>query len=340
AGQIFESIEKDFDYKNGGNFSELENLIDNIKEYKLVYWFADVPNEKPKLINDVKRRNKACVLVTSKRNIEGKYTFPDLVYHSLGIKSNLLLEFTKKDNRYRGRVIDPLGNVFLDYNTDFDLVGKVLDKRANELLSYSRVPSMNIVEGVEIPNKKEFFEITKEYGVVFHDLIHAHPEAVNRFFGNASFRCEGGFPSFKSNDMIFVSERNMDKRKINKNSFVGVKSGFPVRYFGEKKPSVDTPIQTKLYDYYKNINYMLHSHVYVSNAPFTKRVIPCGAIEEFYEIAEVFPDKNNVNFSVNLRGHGSLVLADSVEYLKEIQYIARETPEIVPDYEKSLVRFT
>ena len=49
-------------------------------------------------------------------------------------------------------------------------------------------------------------------------------------------------------------------------------------YYGEK-PSVDTPIQIKLFNYYHNVNYMVHGHVYVDNAKMTEHKIPlwlCG----------------------------------------------------------------
>ena len=317
---------------NGGSFSELENILRQAEDAQLIYWFADVPNDKVKLVKEIKQRNKACVLVTSKRNTEGKYAFEDLIYRALDIKSNLLVEFTKPGNRYMGRVIDPLGNVFLDHNEDFTLVGKVLRKRVDELMSFTRISSDNAGSAVEIPDEKEFFKTVKEYAGVFHNLVHAHSDAANRFFGNASFRCERGFPSYRSGSLIFVSRRNVDKRFIDKGAFVGVKAEIPIRYFGDIKPSVDTPIQIKLYNFYPKVKFMLHSHVYVNDAPFTERVLPCGAVEEADEIARVFPDRNSVNFSVNLKGHGSLVLADATMHIKDVSYIPRGTPEVHKEY--------
>ncbi len=150
------------------------------------------------------------------------------------------------------------------------------------------------------------------------------------------FTCESGFPSFKHDGFIFVSRRNVDKRGIGKDAFVPVQLEVPVKYHGNDKPSVDTPIQVKLYNYYLNVGYMLHSHAYVDGAPFTERIIPCGALEEVDEITSTVPDRYKVNFSVNLRGHGSLVLVDGVENLREVPYVAREMPEIHADYAKDL----
>lgn len=333
ANEVFANLHQDnFDFVNGGNVSQLEDIIHHIKDFQLIYWFANVSNDEPKLVREIKRINSECILVTSKRNVEKKYDFADLIYHSLNIKSNLAVEITQQQEKYLGRVFDPLGNVFLDHTSNFGLVGKVLEKRTNELLSFTRMPSANSGEKIEAPNDEEFFSIVRTYGEVFHKLVHANPELVHRFFGNASFRCEKGFPSFRKDNLIYVSRRNVDKRDLGKESFVAVQNSLPLNYFGHQKPSVDTPIQVLLYNFYPNINYMLHSHVYINGAPFTKRVIPCGAVEEATEIKELFPDETKTNFAVNLRGHGSLILARDKKYLQEIDYVPRTQIEVHQNY--------
>ncbi len=338
AQQVFEQVKtENIDYRNGGYFRDLENIIDKIEDYKTVYWFPNVSNEEPKLVEEIKKRNESSILATSKRNIEKKYSFQQVIQHALRIKSNLLLEFSEKDKRYCGRIEDPLGNVFVDYSNDFSLIGKVLNKRVNELKGFTRVHSKNIGKAIQAPDEKEFFDIVKEYGNKFHDLIHPVPEATERFFGNASFRCERGFPSFKKEGNIFVSRRNVDKRSIGRESFVAVEEGLPVKYLGDNKPSVDTPIQLKLYDFYPNVKYMIHSHTYVRNAPFTSRIIPCGAVEEADEIITMLPDSKKTNFSVNLKGHGSIVLVDSVEKLRGINYVPRPMPEVHRKYAKEFI---
>jgi len=320
------------EYHNGGSFAELETIVDRVQEYNTIYWFPDITNDKVKLVKKIKEKNNACVLVTSKRNTEGKYSFADLVHHALGNKSNLFVEITEEGGRYQGRVIDPLGNVFLDHNTDFTLVGKVVAKRANELSRYTRIGSRQIGERKNIPTDNDFFQVIKEYGETFHNLIHAHPDAVNRFFGNASFRCERGFPSFKEGNLIYVSQRNIDKRSISSDGFVALDTTIPVQYYGDRKPSVDSPIQVALYNYYPNVKYMLHGHAYVQGAPFTKNVVLCGALEEAEEIIALFPNPETVNVAVNLKGHGSLLMVNDVRELENIPYVARPTPDIHDDY--------
>jgi hypothetical protein len=326
---IFEAVRgQNYDCINGGNFKDLEKILDSAENYNSIYWFADVPDEKSKIVKKIKVLNKKCILISSKRNL-GKYSFSDLVYHGLNIHSNLMLEFSRSCNHHLGRILDPLGNVFADYSTDFTMIGNVLKKRVDELSNYKRINSSKIDGTLEIPENKEFLSIIKENSEKFHDLIH-HGKETPRFFGNVSFRCESGFPSFKENGFVFVSRRNIDKRIIEKEDFVPVISGNPVKYLGNFKPSVDTPIQLLLYDYYRNVNYMFHSHVYVKDAKFTERIIPCGAVEEFDEIKKIFPDPNLENFSVNLKGHGTIVLAKDLDFLKNTEYVER----IFPEYHK------
>jgi len=334
ADQVFKAINLDADYFNGGTYHDLEQALESINNYNLIFWFADVPNDKPKLIKDIKKRNKKCVLVTSKRNTEGKYSLDDLVYHALNNKSNLFVEISKSknNNRYQGRIVDPLGNIFLDSNDNFTLIGKVLGKRAKELSKYTRIGSKRVEvkeenKKVVIPNEKEFFEIVKNYGERFHELIHVHPNAVNRFLGNASYKKEG---------LIYVSRRNVDKRFIDPESFVLVNhhTKCPVEYFGDKKPSVDTPIQLKLYQFYENVNYMLHGHVYVKDAPMTNNVVPCGAIEEADEVIAKQMDPAAYNFAINLRGHGSILFAKDLDFLKNVKYVPRPWPELHEEFSK------
>jgi len=72
---------------------------------------------------------------------------------------------------------------------------------------------------------------------------------------------------------------------------------------------------------------MIHGHVYVKNALRTINKVPCGALEEFDEIANLFPGNWNTNFVVNLRGHGCLVLAGELSFLKRIELQGRPFPE-------------
>jgi hypothetical protein len=132
-----------------------------------------------------------------------------------------------------------------------------------------------------------------------------------------------------------VSQRNVDKQALTVKNLVPVKYiDDRICYCGENKPSVDTPIQVKLYEKLPYINYMIHSHCYIKNAPFTKRCIPCGGLEEVDEIMEVIENsvcgKDILYFEINLKGHGSIVMANRLGLIEGIEndYYPREFPEV------------
>jgi ribulose-5-phosphate 4-epimerase/fuculose-1-phosphate aldolase len=191
-------------------------------------------------------------------------------------------------------------------------------------------------ENEDIPEEKEFFELIENYGDKFHQLIHAANQS--RFLGNVSFRdyrfrCSYGFPSFKDKNTIFVSKRNIDKRDISANSFVPVSLediDNKIPYLGDHKPSVDTPIQRQLYKTFSNIRFMIHAHVYIEDALYTKTPIPCGSLEEFDEIMSVIGEDTEKDFyAVNLIGHGCIVMSNDIQKLKDLKYIKRESIEVV-----------
>jgi hypothetical protein len=323
---------------------ETSIIREPLTKYDVILWFANVPNDKEKIVEEIKKRHPRHILITSKRNVEKSYDLREIVLRALKIRSNLILEFTARGSineivrsdgnysyRYFTRVLDPLGNIFCEPTEDLQTVAKVLVDRIYELVHFTRVGSKKVAdETVEVPDHEEFFEIIKTHGEKFHELIHGVGETT-RFLGNASFRCvRGGFPSFRDGECIFVSRRNIDKRCVDRNGFVRVvlddKNG--VEFFGDNKPSVDTPIQKKLYEYYPNVNFMIHGHTYIKDAPKTSVVVPCGAVEEFDEIVKLFPDRESTNFSVNLRGHGSITLAEDIEYLRDIPFIMRNLFEV------------
>lgn len=317
---------------NGGKWDQLNTIVNVIEptDFDVIFWFPNIPNEKEKLVGKIKKISPTSLLVTSKRNDDGKYSFHHLVARALKSKSNLVVEVRKAQPYLTATILDPLGNVFLEKESQISEVVGCLVKRILELKSYTRQGSFCLDEGVSMtspPNESIFFQTVKDYADTFHDLIHAANKS--RLLGNASFRCERGFPSLRHGNTIFVSRRNIDKRFIDRSGFVAVgdKPLERVEYVGEHKPSVDTPIQIRLYDHYPKINYMLHSHTYIEGAPFTEKVLPCGCLEEFDEIVKLIPERETYTFSVNLRGHGSIRGTARVDGLQNIPFISRPSPE-------------
>lgn len=310
---------------NGGNYKDLTSIIEKVKFYDVVFWWANVSNNYEK-VRDVKSISPRTLLITSKRNDNEKYSFPTLIGRALEQKANLVVEFNKLD-KFKMRVFDPLGTLWYEGFSIEDCSNAIL-KRLELLTSVTRVPTSRAGKAILAPKNDEFYDYVKDKALTFHTLI-PHDEEVTRFLGNSSFRCQKGFPSFRSDNSIYVSRRNIDKRYISKENFVKtfLDVNGNVCYYGKHKPSVDTPVQLKLYSLFKNINYMIHAHCYVQNAPFTTIAIPCGAIEEVDEIIKITNDFKKRSYSFNLIGHGCIVMGNSVEDLTKFKFHARKIPE-------------
>lgn len=313
-------------YINGGMLDMLYKL--NFSDLKVLLWFPNIDNSEDKILPLIKDSYPTLLLVQSKRITGNNYSEGDVVGRLLKSRSNLGVIFREVENLYHFQLIDPLGNEYVFTNSVPDFV-YALENRINYLLSLTRIRSKTIVadSSVSLPVSPEFVEIIREYGEEFTKYVNAvNP---NRLLGNASTRCAKGFPAQRLENSYLVSRRNVDKTTLSENDFVQVaKDEDHVTYFGNVKPSVDTPIQIRLFNYYSNINYMIHGHVYVKHANFTKSKVPCGYIEEFEEIKEVFPDPLTQNFCINLSGHGCLILANDLSYFKGIELVGRPFPEL------------
>lgn len=341
---------------NGGLVTSLHNIIlPSVVNYDVVFWFANVSNDEDKL-RDVKAINPKCILITSKRNNDSKYTFAELISRALAIKANLTVEFSKHEDKFNMMLFDPLGNVFYD-GFEVPALCDAIVHRTNQLFTFTRVPTIRETElpTPEVPEETEFFEFAHDCADVFQNLIRP-AKGTERFLGNMSFRCQNGFPSFRGeNGIIYVSRRNVDKSDINASSFVPtfLTEDNTTKYFGEYKPSVDTPIQLRLYKKLPWANYMLHAHCYVDTSMIlealllcTNKPIPCGALEEVEEIIETYMvgrfywdtkynDQSPRLLAINLKGHGCILVAKDVEIFKELQkykdncFVQRHVPEAV-----------
>lgn len=321
--------EFNIDYYNGGNYNYLKTLVEKAKDYEIIFWMANVPNELEKVRN-VKNINPFAIVIGSKRNHYNshtnsmEYTFVEILNKTLIQRNNLTIEFSKlKDSKnFKMLLFDPLGTSFYE-GYYLDKLVESMVNRIKFILTTKREKTYKIESTSEIPNNEEFFKYVREVAEIFHKTIE-HADGVTRFLGNASFR---------QNEKIFVTRRDVDKALINKETFVeAFLKDEKVFYYGDFKPSKDTVVQTRLYKLLSNINYIVHSHCYIENAPFTNIPVPCGALDEIDEVLNII--KNNYNndfnknyYAINLKGHGCLIFANNIENLKQTKFRTRHLPE-------------
>lgn len=336
------------DIRNGGNYDELLNIMESTPNYDVIFWMANVDNSLPK-IRDVKEYAPHSLLVTSKRNDRDengvkKYDMEELVQRALSVKANLCIEFSKNDlGKFDMLVFDPLGCLWYE-GEDIEKVASSLINRLIYLNGVTRKGTIRKDDykfNIEFDNvDREFLDLVHEYGESFHTIM-GLPSNVTRFVGNCSLRfksptrCMNGFPAIRKGNIILMSRRNVDKKGISEKDFVPVfEEGDKLLYQGENKPSVDTPVQIRLFENLPNIDYIIHGHCYVTGEiPKTLGAVPCGAIEEISEVLSLidrdYKDRNLDSYIINLKGHGCLLMCSkkSLDKIKNIEFEARPLPE-------------
>lgn len=351
------------DTYNGGDYNFLQQLLQMTPRYDIVFWFANVDNSLPK-IRDVKSVAPKTMLVTSKRNSKTqhgkKYSFPELVQRALISKSNLMFEFSETDEGlFNMLVFDFLGCAW--YNgTDITQAVNAALQRLYYLASITRQRTVPSPEDdkrglmlkwffdqfaqdvkpsdktIDMPDEQASIDLVHGYAEQFHKLMHLEcntPHAKPEHMPPQVGRCSKGMPSFRLGDYIFISQRNVSEEYLELSHFVPIYTeNGEIYYCGDKKPTVDAPVQLKLYQALPNIRYILHSHCYIQGADFTDKCIPCGAVEEADEILRIidekYPDRNQTFYQLNLLGHGSILMGGSVEEMKGLLYRNRPMPEL------------
>lgn len=83
---------------NGGSYDYLTKSLECLNDITHLFWFADVPNDLPKLLPKLANRNPGMVLIQSKNNRMNKYSRLDLFDRMRNSRSELLIEFTNGQN--------------------------------------------------------------------------------------------------------------------------------------------------------------------------------------------------------------------------------------------------
>jgi len=294
--------------KNGGWIEDLPTELSS----DLILWMPNIVNEEPK---HYPHKKVGSVLICSKVMREG-YRKIDAISRIFKLHGNAVIAIYKDTTPFIFELIDALGNVWYK--------GSDLSELSKAILKFYDFTK----EAVRVQTKRENIDIHLDNEIIntLDGLIqtnvklqkHIETSCGNRFFGNISTRCQKLFPSFKINsNYMFVSPRNSNKESLTSDDMVLYSSNNT--YSGNNKPSVDSPTQIKLYKLYPNINFMIHGHAVISGIGEvnTNNYRLCGDTREVDEILEVV-NTDEKSFIVNLKNHGFLIGANSLNSLNEL----------------------
>ena len=319
---------------NGGTIDQLEKLATSkeLLSYDLILWTPNVNNDESKFI-PIKK--KGATLIISKRMRETTSEF-DAISRIFKFNGNAVITIHEKEKRFYFRLIDALANIWVT-SDDIKILMQAI-KELTEWTAYSlRVPLTKREGSNNISHLDKLIELNKEVA------IKCKKEFNTRFFGNLSTRCMKLFPSLKTDaagSLFLVSARNVDKEFLTKDDMILVDTDFS--YVGDKKPSVDTPVQINLYNKFPSINYMIHGHAYIEGAVQTEKYRPCGDLWESDEVyAAVFNSserpfnpKNVCKVAINLKNHGFIFMASTIELLEELCRESMFVPKGIEPYTK------
>ena len=311
---------------NGGSIEDIEYISNNMQDFDLVIWAPNISNEIEKIYP--KKANGA-VLICSKVLREGR-DFGDAIARIFKMNGNAVITIESNEKPFIFNLIDALGNVWCKTTNIQELVGKI-----EELYKWTKASIRTRSSSVVFsPEELYPLELTELCEIVKEIADRVENERGGRYFGNVSTRCGKMFPSFRmEHDIVLMSGRNVSKSRISPEDFVYTKMiDGNVLYHGNKKPSVDTPIQLSMYEYYKDINFLIHGHAYIDNAEFTEHYYPCGDLRELSAVKDktntsnklfnkgnvIINGNKNDSIVLNLKNHGFIIGANNLEQLKKI----------------------
>jgi len=112
---------------NGGTYDALAAEIEAVGAVTHLAWFADVPNDYPKLLPVLKKRYPAMILVASKNNRKGLYTREALYARMHAARNELLVEFADgPDSRLVASVLTAGASVALEASPAVEAVASCL----------------------------------------------------------------------------------------------------------------------------------------------------------------------------------------------------------------------
>lgn len=294
---------------NGGTLDMLPHEINS----ELIIWMPNIVNESPK---QYPKKTNGNILICSKVMREG-YVIAEAVSRIFKMNGNAVIAIYPGE-KFTFKLVDALGNVW--YNGgDIPELCKVIKEFCEFINKAWRVNTeRHDIVGIERNNDlTEFIEVNKSL------TEYIQTSCGTRFFGNISTRCQKLFPTMKvDNDYVFVSPRNSNKESLTAEDMILAWYDIPdsqlghILYSGPHKPSIDTPIQVMLYNIHQGVNYMIHGHAFIKDCEYTDEYFICGDMREVDAVDNLMIGK--VSGKINLKNHGFLIYADTLDNLKDI----------------------
>ena len=279
---------------NGGLLSDLPKELNS----SLIIWMPNISNETPKMYP---KKSTGNVLIVSKVMRPG-YNDIDAISRIFDMHANAVIAIEKEFGIFSFKLIDALGVIWYE-GSDIKQLAEKIKEFYFFTASSIRYRSERIDQKTD--DLKKFIQINKSLASF------VQKSCGERYFGNLSTRCSKLFPSTS----IFVSPRNSDKDFLTAEDMIFCYlEGETVMYVGDKKPSIDSPTQLKIYENCPQIKYMIHGHAFIKHANTTDDYYLCGDVREASEVSKIIG--NEKTGFINLKNHGFLIFSESLEQLQ------------------------
>lgn len=294
---------------NGGNFQMMTSMFQTTGS-ELVIWMPKVDNLEGKYYPE---KGTLQILICAKRLKPGQTALDGLDRLFKMHANAVILIDDSAGPGFTFTLVDALGNKWIK-TRELETLCSAINDFYKWASSVKRIRSHVFSPRPDYTLLKSLAQINRK--------VAGKVEAIGgRYFGNTSTRCEKLFPSMcTESTQLLVSKRNIAKDSITENDFVVVDfSNGEVQYFGEEKPSVDTPVQAMLYALFPQYKFMIHGHTYIDGALMTSKYFPCGDTREVDEVALLIARIGKPAFTaINLKNHGFLMATDSLENLDKL----------------------
>ena len=293
------------------------------KTFDTILFFPCNPSDYSVAANLIKVKNPNTLLVTLLDNPNDDMQMLHKINLALESRSNLFVEVTKKGRLCMASVSDPLGNVFNENTTIMPIIAKTLINRLRQLSGYSRMRSIQtaIDTIADKSSATKFIEAVSCYS----ETIHAGRDIPFRMIQ----------PSMKIGKDTFFSKRWCRDIDITVPSMMSSDlAGEFVSFYGDQRPSLDTPAHLMLYKKLPWARFIIHSRSYILDAPLVDEVFSCGAVELWHKVMAMHrllgcskKARRGKMIRLNLNGNGSIIISEAQEDMFDIPYIERHVPE-------------